>query len=148
MPPHQLPIFLLRKRGRVWRWSVCTAEGRGVMLGGESRRASARYTANRALFLMLLCTPYSYVHLRNGDSRADSHSGRSHSYPENVRLPVPSGSRRGLVNPRERPFETCRRALMILLVGVDRTSPSGSRTDAIDPEGRPACSVRRAGPNY
>jgi hypothetical protein len=81
MPPHQLPILgtLLQKRGRVWRWSVCTAEGRVVMLGGESRRASARYKANRALFLMLLCAPYSYVHLRNGDSRADSHSGRSHS---------------------------------------------------------------------
>src|SRR5437588_5076952 len=72
MPPHQLPIFgtLLQKRGRVWRWSVCTAEGRVVMLGGESRRASARYKANRALFLTLTCAPYSYVHLRNGDSRS------------------------------------------------------------------------------
>jgi hypothetical protein len=81
MPPYQLPIFetLLQKRGRVWRWSVCTAEGCVVMRGAESRRASARYKADRALFLMLLCAPYSYVHLRNGDSGAGSHSGRSHS---------------------------------------------------------------------
>ena len=64
MPPHRLPVFeaLLKKRGRVWRWSVCTAEGHVVMQGAESRRASARYKANRALFLMLLCAPYSYVH--------------------------------------------------------------------------------------
>ena len=72
MPPHQLPVFetLLQKRGRVWKWSVCTAEGRVVMLGAESRRASARYKANRALFLMLLCAPY--VRLHSGDSRAGS----------------------------------------------------------------------------
>ena len=77
MPPHRLPVFetLLKKRGRVWRWSVCTVEGRVVMQGAESRRASARYKANRALFLMLLCAPYSHVQLSNGDHKAGSHSG-------------------------------------------------------------------------
>lgn len=82
MPPHQLPVFeaLLKKRGRVWRWSVCTAEGHVVMQGTESRRASARYKANRALFLMLLCAPYSHIQLINGDRKAGSHSdGRSRS---------------------------------------------------------------------
>ena len=60
--PHRLPVFeaLLKKRGRVWRWSVCTEEGQVVMHGAESRRVCARYKANRALFLMLLCAPYAY----------------------------------------------------------------------------------------
>ncbi|MET4492960.1 hypothetical protein ABIA94_008566 [Bradyrhizobium sp. LA7.1] len=51
--PHHLPVFetLLKKRGRIWSWSVCTTEGRVVMLGTENRRTSARYKANRALFL-------------------------------------------------------------------------------------------------
>jgi hypothetical protein len=59
MPP-DLPVFeaFLTKRGRGWRWSVCTAEGNVVMGGSERRRTSARYQANRALFLMLLCAPY------------------------------------------------------------------------------------------
>jgi hypothetical protein len=76
MPPH-LPVFeaVLKKRGRLWRWSVCTVEGRVVMQGAENRRSSARYKANRALFLMLLCSPYSHVQLSNGDRRAGSHSG-------------------------------------------------------------------------
>ena len=49
MPPH-LAVFeaVLKKRGRLWRWSVCTAEGRVVMQGAECRRATARYNANRA----------------------------------------------------------------------------------------------------
>jgi len=81
MPSHQLPVFeaLLKKRGRVWRWSVCTAEGQVVMQGVESHRTAARYQANRALFLTLLCAPYSYVHPRNGDRRAGSPSGHSRS---------------------------------------------------------------------
>ena len=76
MPPH-LPVFeaVLKKRGRPWKWSVCTTEGRVVMQGAESRRASARYKANRALFLMLLCAPYSHLRLSNGDRKAGSHSG-------------------------------------------------------------------------
>jgi hypothetical protein len=79
--PHRLPVFeaLLEKRSRVWRWSVCTAEGQVVMHGAESRRVSARYKANRALFLMLLCAPYAYVHRRNGNRGAVSQSGHSRS---------------------------------------------------------------------
>jgi hypothetical protein len=82
MPLHRLPVFeaLLKKRGRLWRWSVCTLEGRVVMQGAESRRTYARYKANRALFLMLLCAPYSHVQLSNGDRKAGCHSdGRSRS---------------------------------------------------------------------
>ena len=47
MLPHQFPVFetLLSKRGRKWSWSVYTAEGRVVMLGAESSRASASYKA-------------------------------------------------------------------------------------------------------
>ena len=76
MPPH-LPVFeaMLKKRGRLWRWSIYTAEGRVVMQGADSRRTSARYKANRALFLMLLCAPYSHVQPNGGDSRTGSHSG-------------------------------------------------------------------------
>ena len=77
MLPHQFSVFdiLLNKRGRKWRWSICTAEGRVVMLGAEGSRSAARYEANRALFLMLLCAPYS--HPGSGSRRADSHSGLS-----------------------------------------------------------------------
>ena len=79
--PHRLPVFeaLLKKRGRVWRWSVCTEEGQVVMHGAESRRVCDRYKANRALFLMLLCAPYAYVHRRDGDRRAGSRSGHLRS---------------------------------------------------------------------
>ena len=75
MLPH-LALFeaVLKKRGRLWKWSVCTAEGRVVMQGADSRRTLARYKANRALFLMLLCAPYSHVQ-PNGESRTGSHSG-------------------------------------------------------------------------
>ena len=76
MPLQHLPVFeaMLKKRGRLWRWSIYTAEGRVVMQGAESRRASARYKANRALFLMLLCAPYSHVQ-PNGESRTGRRSG-------------------------------------------------------------------------
>lgn len=70
--PHHSPGFetLPKKRGRVWSWSVCTTEGQVVMLGGtESRRTSARYKANRALFLMLLCAPYSNMQPSDSDRR-------------------------------------------------------------------------------
>lgn len=79
--PHRLPVFeaLLEKRGRAWRWSVFTAEGQLVMQGAEARRTSARYQANRALFQMLLCAPYSYAHRRNGSRKARSQSGHSRS---------------------------------------------------------------------
>ena len=79
MPLRRLPVYepLLEKRGRVWRWSVCTTEGQVIMQGVESRRACARYQANRALFLMLLCAPYPYSYRRNGYRRSSSQSGRS-----------------------------------------------------------------------
>ena len=81
MQSPQLPIFeaLIKKRGRLWRWSVCTAEGHVVMEGAESRRTSARYKANRALFLMLLCAPYSFGRLGDSDGGGRRHSGRSRS---------------------------------------------------------------------
>jgi hypothetical protein len=81
MPPPQLPVFeaLLKKRGRVWIWSVCTAEGQVVMQGVEGRRPSAVYKANRALFQMLLCAPYSYIPQPHGNRSAGRHSGRSRS---------------------------------------------------------------------
>ena len=80
MPQRQLPVFevLLEKRGRVWTWRVCTAEGQLVMRGVERRRPSARYKANRALFQMLLCAPYACTPNHNGD-RSKSNSGRSRS---------------------------------------------------------------------
>jgi hypothetical protein len=79
MLANQFPVFelLLNRRGRKWSWSVCTAEGRAVALGAEASRAAARYKANRVLFLMLLCAPYSCIQLSSGDRRAGGHPGRS-----------------------------------------------------------------------
>jgi len=51
----------LKKRGRTWRWRVCTTEGNVVMQGSESSRAAAKYKADRALFLLLLSAPYRLV---------------------------------------------------------------------------------------
>jgi hypothetical protein len=80
MLPDQFSVFeiVLNKRGRKYRWSICTPEGRVVMLGAEGNRSAARYKANRALFQMLLCAPY-YSQPGNCDSRTSSHSGRSPS---------------------------------------------------------------------
>jgi hypothetical protein len=49
---------IVRKRRRTWRWYICTAEGDLVMLGSDSSRLGARYQANRALFMLLLNSPY------------------------------------------------------------------------------------------
>ena len=49
---------IVRKRRRSWRWYICTAEGDLVMLGSDSSRIGARYQANRALFMLLLNSPY------------------------------------------------------------------------------------------
>jgi hypothetical protein len=59
----QLPVFelALKKRGRRWRWSVCTAEGDVVMMGSESSRPAAKYKADRALFLLLESAPYRSI---------------------------------------------------------------------------------------
>jgi hypothetical protein len=48
----------LKRRGRGWQWSLSTAEGVLVMRGIRSSRSAARYEANRALFLLLLTSPY------------------------------------------------------------------------------------------
>jgi hypothetical protein len=79
--PDQFPVFeaLLKKRGRVWRWSLCTAEGQVVMHGAENSRLAAKYKANRALFLMLLCAPYHSTRLNGRDGTAHNQSGRSRS---------------------------------------------------------------------
>src|SRR5437763_103071 len=61
----QFPVFelVLKKRGRAWRWSVCTTEGAVVMEGSESSRPAAKYKAYRALFLLLLSAPYQSIRL-------------------------------------------------------------------------------------
>jgi hypothetical protein len=63
--PDQLPVFelALRKRGRTWRWCVCTTEGTVVMQGSEGNRPAAKYQADRALFLLLLSAPYRSIGL-------------------------------------------------------------------------------------
>lgn len=78
MLPDRFSVFeiAVNKRGRNWRWSICTAEGRLVMLGTEGNRSAARYQANRALFLMLLSAPYR-AQPGSGDRTTSSDSGRS-----------------------------------------------------------------------
>jgi len=58
--PDQFPVFevILKKRGRAWRWCVCTTEGQIVTQGSDRRRSGAKYKADRALFLLLLWAPY------------------------------------------------------------------------------------------
>jgi hypothetical protein len=65
----QFPVFelLVKKRGRIWRWSVCTTEGAVVMDGSESSRPAAKYKAARALFLLLLSAPYQSIRLSRAD---------------------------------------------------------------------------------
>ena len=60
MLAHEFPTFevALNRRGKAWRWCVCTIEGNVVMRGSERSRLAARYSANRALFLLLLTSPY------------------------------------------------------------------------------------------
>src|SRR5262245_46280808 len=57
---HQFEAYeiIFKKRGRAWTWRVITAEGKLVMQGSEGSRFSARYIANRALFLLLLSSSY------------------------------------------------------------------------------------------
>jgi hypothetical protein len=54
--PIRFPTFevVLKKRGRKWRWCVCTIEGKAVMHGSEASRPAAKYQADRALFQLLL----------------------------------------------------------------------------------------------
>ena len=46
----------LSKRGRGWEWRVIDSSGKTVMQGRESKRAKARYQAERALLLLLMGT--------------------------------------------------------------------------------------------
>lgn len=74
--PDPLPIFEthLKKRGRTWKWYVCTTEGDVVMQGSESRRRAARYNANRALLLTLLSVAHRSV--RCGEQEPSRHVSR------------------------------------------------------------------------
>jgi hypothetical protein len=65
----QFPVFelVLKKRGRIWRWSVCTSERAVVMEGSESNRPAAKYKAARALFLLLLSAPYQSIRMSRAD---------------------------------------------------------------------------------
>jgi len=67
----QFPTFevVLRKRGRKWRWCICTTEGKAVMHGSEGSRPAAKYQADRALFLLLLAAPYRSHAANNLDRR-------------------------------------------------------------------------------
>jgi hypothetical protein len=58
--PNRFPTFevVLKKRGRKWRWCVCTTEGTAIMQGSERNRSAAKYQADRALFLLLITAPY------------------------------------------------------------------------------------------
>jgi hypothetical protein len=60
MLAHEFLTFqaTLNKRGKAWRWCVCTIGGEALMRGSERSRPAARYSANRALFLLLLSSPY------------------------------------------------------------------------------------------
>lgn len=74
--PDQLPILEthVKKRGRTWKWYVCTTEGDVIMQGAESRRRAARYNANRALLLTLLSAAHRYV--RRGEPEPSHHVSR------------------------------------------------------------------------
>ena len=53
--PDHFSTFEVRvnRRGKFWKWSVCTDEGEMVMKGVEGVRPAAVYQANRVLFLLL-----------------------------------------------------------------------------------------------
>jgi hypothetical protein len=46
----------ISKRGQGWEWRVNDSSGKTVMQGWEFKRATARYEAGRALFLLLMAT--------------------------------------------------------------------------------------------
>ncbi len=46
---------------------MCTTEGIAIMLGSEGNRSAAKYQADRALFLLLLTTPYRLRRLSGPD---------------------------------------------------------------------------------
>jgi len=59
-------IFERRRRG-AWRWKVCSAEGDVVVRGLDISRRAARYSANRALFQLLLSAPYHSKGLKSSN---------------------------------------------------------------------------------
>jgi hypothetical protein len=70
----QFPLFevVVKKRGRGWRWRVCTSAGVVVIQGFESIRAAAKYKADRAVFQLLLSASYRSVRLSNTDVASSS----------------------------------------------------------------------------
>ena len=48
----------VRKRRRLWVWSVSSAEGGSIVEGAASSRQAAKYSADRALFMLLLSAPW------------------------------------------------------------------------------------------
>jgi hypothetical protein len=64
--PNQYLTFetIVGKRGRSWKWSVCTTDGEVLIKGSENSLPAAKYKSNRALFLLLLSAPY-YLSLPN-----------------------------------------------------------------------------------
>jgi hypothetical protein len=55
--PERFPVFeaVVSRRGRTWKWFVCTTEGAPVMCGSESSQSAAKYRANQAI---LSAAPY------------------------------------------------------------------------------------------
>jgi hypothetical protein len=80
--PDQFRIFErhLKKRGRLWRWRLCTTGGTVVMHGTETSRIAAKYKADRALFLLLLCAPYQSTRPSDRRGSGDDRFGRSRSH--------------------------------------------------------------------
>jgi hypothetical protein len=69
----------VKKGGRTrWRWRVSTSDGVVVMRGSETTRLTARYQAERALFMLLLSAPH---HLASPPIRTSSPNLLSRSMP-------------------------------------------------------------------
>jgi hypothetical protein len=81
--PDEFALFemALNKRGRLWRWHICTIAGAVVMRGSERNRRAAKYQADRALFMLLLSAPYRSIGLSNpervGDGRLAQRCSRA-----------------------------------------------------------------------
>jgi hypothetical protein len=58
---------------------VSTTKGQVIMQGTERNRSAAKYKADRALFLMLLCAPYRSSRRSDRDGTGYNGSGRSRS---------------------------------------------------------------------
>ena len=98
----QFPLFevVVKKRGRTWRWRVCTTAGDVVMQGSESIRTAAKYKADRALFLLLLSAPYRSMRMSNPESAGSSRSGRNRSAACPQANPRPSWDQAGSAKSR------------------------------------------------